>query len=248
MTAVLAIGRVTVRGLLPGRRIIGLGLVAIVPALILFLATGSQTDARAAEQAANLATTLLLGISMPVIALILSTSALGDEKDQDTLSFLAVRPIQRVAIAGAKLVAAWFVVFELLGFGALLMGVATGLVANEWGLIIPLLVASAIGALGYVAIFVPFGFVAKRATLIGLIYVFLWELSITSGLTGLAPSSIWKITLTAFFDMAPVDVGEVVTLIGDMAPGVGGAVAKMGILALLSLGVTTALLRYRDIT
>ncbi len=63
---------------------------------------------------------------------------------------------------------------------------------------------------------------------------------------GAAASSIWRIGLTAYADLNDGLPRGVDDLLANLAPGVGGALAKALVLAAVSIGVTTWLLRKRD--
>lgn len=189
---------------------------------------------------------LFLAVALPVTALITAGAALGDEREENTMPFLLVKPLPRWVVAVSSLLASisTVVVVSLVGIAlAWFLGArATGDNTIGW----PMFVAMIIVAVAYAAVFLPIGLLARRSTLIGLAYILIWEGIISRVVDGAAASSIWRIGLTAYADLAndlPRDVDD---LLGTLTPGVGGAFAKALVLATISIAVTTWLLRKRD--
>ncbi|HZJ47593.1 MAG TPA: hypothetical protein VFD97_00990, partial [Acidimicrobiia bacterium] len=110
----------------------------------------------------------------------------------------------------------------------------------------PAVVALTVSALSYGAVFIPIGYLFRRGTLIGLVYVFFWEAIMASAVATLASSSLWRIGLAAYLGLLAGPAQEFVDLLGPVQPGVGGAFVKAAVLTVLSLVVTTWLLRSRD--
>lgn len=246
MTALVAIVRVTTRQLLGRRRIIALSLLSMIAPFIYFMASGAS-GGQSLEEYFGILVGFQFGIVMAVITIVVASSSLGDERRQQTLSFLVVRPLPRVTIAAAKLLTAWLVSFLVTATGTLTMAILKGWRDGTWEYLVPTMVALAIGTLGYAALFMPFGYLVSRATVIGMVYVFLWELAITTPLTALAPTSVWKTTNVALAGMvsdAGFDFGPT---LGNMAPGAGGSIVKFLVLATISVVLTSVLLRRRDI-
>ena len=246
MNAQLAIMRITAQRLITRKRIIGLILFASVPALVVLLAmTGDRGPDRLASLYHDMTFAVLLAVALPVVAIINATGALGDERRSNTMPFLALKPIRRWQIAlsttlasvGATLVVAVVGV----GLGWLIAGWATG----DWGIGRGPAVAAFVAAIGYGTIFVPIGLLTRRATVIGLIYLFLWETIFTNAIAGLAPTSLNHIALSAYADLAP-NIGAIETL-GNLEPGAGKALLKVAVVALVSLAFTTWALRKRDL-
>ena len=92
---------------LTGRpRLIIIGLLAIVPVL-LGLAVRLSDDGPNADELDNALLALLYGAAvLPIIALTVSTAALGNDLEDRTLSNLTLRPVPRWQIILPKLAAA----------------------------------------------------------------------------------------------------------------------------------------------
>jgi ABC-2 type transport system permease protein len=125
--------------------------------------------------------------------------------------------------------------------GFLAMGILTG----SWGLAIPALGLYAAAAIGYTAVFVPLGYLFTRAVLVGLAYVFVWEGIITSFVTGLSASSVWRTAMSIYADILVLPEDALGTL-GPVAPGVGGGVLKLAGTVLVGVTALTWALRKRD--
>ena len=236
------------RQLLGWRRVAGLGLLMLVPVVVTLAVVGDLGDAAALRRFHEAPFATLMLVALPVVALILGAAALGDERRDQTLSFLLVRPLKREAIVGAKLLSGWLATVLLVGGGAALSGLVMGLSAGRGDVLVPLLVAVAISTLGYASIFVLLGYVTGRAVLYGLAYVFIWESGITGAVDALATVSLWRIGLSAYVDMVPESRPQLRDVLGNLTPGVWGAAAKVVVIADLALAIGGLLLRHRDAT
>lgn len=266
MTRVLAIARVTIYGLIGRRRSIGLILLGLIPALI--LAIYGLTETRAGDLA-NRETReffrqgilpMVLGVTVPITALVLAAASLGDERQQKTISYIAMRPIRREAIAASKLVAAWISAFLIAGLGALATALVFGWAADSWDEIPAILVATAVTTLGFVAVFQVVGFVTDRAVIIGLGYLLIWEGIVTGAASQVATTSLWRIGASAYAGIVAGEhwgrstqllgsevVADLEDLLSGVNPGAGGAITKVVVLALISIVVTGYLMRERDL-
>ena len=113
-----------------------------------------------------------------------------------------------------------------------------------------IVIGTLIAVAGYSAVFMPLGYLTERATLIGFIYIFVWEAAVAGIILGLSGTSLWRIAASAFEALATggLDADIIEAATGSLVPGVGGAVIKMGALCLISVLVTGWLLRTRDLT
>jgi len=246
MNAQLAIIRVTLRRLITRKRMIGFILFASIPALVLlFASTGDRGPERLAELYHNTTFGILLVVALPVIAIVNATGALGDERRSHTMPFLALKPIPRWSIALSTMVASvgatLVVALVGVGLGWLVAGSTTGI----WDIGRGPAMAALVTAIGYGTIFVPIGLLTRRATVIGLIYLFLWESSFANAVGALAPTSLGHIALSAYVDLAPgMDFAD---SLGTLEPGAGKALTKVLVVSLVSLAFTTWALRKRDL-
>ncbi|MDH3425465.1 MAG: ABC transporter permease [Acidimicrobiia bacterium] len=247
MKAFLLIVRLTVRQLLGGKRIWALGALAALPAVVMFFGGRDRTAEDAFEffHEAPLATMFL--VVLPIIPLILGAAALGDERRQHTLSFIALRPLPRWNIVVAKLTGAWVASFAVTGSGSLLLAVALGTSGGGWGPTLPVVLGAAISTLAYAALFIVLGYLFERAVIFGLAYIFLWEAVFTSSAPGLAPASLGRIGLSAYAALVDGAPRLLADPLGSLAPGAGGAILKTAFLAALVVAGLSRLFVKRDL-
>ena len=248
MTGPLAIVRVTLRQLLGGRRLLVLGLLGLIPGIIVWLTTANRTAEGVFDvyhDGGPIATLFL--VVMPITSIVLGSAALGDERRDGTLSFLVVRPLPRSAITTAKLIAAWIAAATVSAMSGAFAAVAVSVRASDWSTFVPTIVGLAIGAGCYTAVFIVFGHLTSRAVLMGLIYLFVWETGISFGAPALSNISLFRIGLSAYAALVPESQSALAEPLGAIAPGVGGAIAKLVVLGVLAVFATASLLRNRDI-
>lgn len=259
MSAFLAIIRVTFRQTLRPRRAIGLLLLSgSVAGMYLLFMIGTRSSAGSLASQREVAFETFIGMTVgvfmnivvPVVTLIIATSVMGDERRDNTMSFLVLRPISRFTIGAAKVVAGFIESLALTGIGAAAFGILVGIKIDTFAYFVPLLVGTAIGTAAYAAIFVPLGYLLKRATLIGLTYVFIWENGIAAAVPALASLSPWRIGVSAMAGLAPSDFFELVPAdfaLGSLSPGAGGAAMKAAVLIVLSATAVAVIMRRRDL-
>jgi ABC-2 type transport system permease protein len=255
MTAAVAVTVRTSASLLGMKRLVGFGLLEIGPALIYLASSARVVSTELPERITAFAATLFFPLVVPVVTVVLAANALGGERRDGTLSFLVLRPIPRSAISAAKITGAATATIVLNAIGALALGLVHVLIGGSAALIPPLLVGAAVASLVYTAVFLPFGFLTERAVIVGLIFVFVFEGAIVTALSGLATLSPWRIGFSAFAGLLPEAVSAIHDVdttidaaLGNVAPGMGGAVIKAAVLVFLSAARTTWLLRSRDLT
>ena len=259
MTRFFAIIRVTLLQLVGRRRSIGLLVLAALPAVILLL-VGFNADERDTEEFfRTVILFLVLGVTTPIISIILGAGSLGDERAQKTISYLALRPIRREVIATAKLVAAWIASFLVSGAGAVLTATALGITIGSWDEMLAIVVATAITSLGFVAVMQVIGYITDRAVVIGLAYLLIWEGIVTSAASQVATTSIWRMGVSAYAGIVAGDhwgsalgleaqvVADLKDLLSGVLPGAWGAAFKVLAIAVASVAALGVFMRDRDL-
>lgn len=247
MRAWTAVLRATIRQLLGGKRTVFLGLLALIPAVVTFLATTNTSPSGAFRTFHDAPVAILFLIVLPIASLVLGSAALGDERRDGTLSFLVLRPMRRSAITSAKLAAAWIAAVAVSGFAAAAAAVVVAGRVDDWAMLIPLLVGAALSCAAYTSVFLVLGHLTSRAVLAGLVYLFLWESGISFAAESLANVSLFRIGLSAYAGMvdgAPIILDDV---LGSLSPGPGGAALKAAVIAVLAVGGAASLLARRDL-
>jgi ABC-2 type transport system permease protein len=216
--------RLTLRQLLRGKRPLALSLVPLLPALLALAYAVSGTASRQ-DAYSSILGQLLLPSAASFVSLVLGASAIGDERDDGTILYLASTPLPRLSITLAKLLAAWTATLVVCLPGLLLStwltmgfdGAATG-----WALL-----ALADTTLAYCAVFALLSLLVRRPVVIGFVYILFWEGSIAA----VAPSAD-KLSIAAY--------GRV--LVAQAAPDASpfNAPDVSGLVALLLLAAVTA--------
>ena len=179
---------------------------------------------------------LLVAVVLPLVVAILATTALGDDVEDRTLSYILLRPVPRWQIVAAKYVS----VVVLSAVPLLLMGAAMAGVAligesedlNDYENVIrPILgvvAGLALGVLAYSAAFMWLGLISGQALGLAIVYVFVWEgaaANIFSGIRYLSIRSYSLITMreaggSTLYEISPVAGAEI-----GVAVALGGAAA-----------------------
>lgn len=113
-----------------------------------------------------------LVLVVPVVALVFASASLGDGREDGTLVYLWLRPMDRLPVV----IGAFFASITVsLPLTVVPMAIAAAVGGSGSDGIIATVVASGVGVLGYSALFVLFGLLVKNAIIWGLAYVLLWE-------------------------------------------------------------------------
>ena len=169
--------------LLAGRRLLIVPLVALPLVLVAVFAAGADTDPTTFTL--DLYRQFVLPVLLPVVSLVFSTSALGAELRDGTVTNILLKPLPRPAILGAKYLAAVLATLQVLlpAVVAAHLIVAGGLGSTD--LLAGMVLASVVGALAYCALGMLLSLLMARAVLVGLVYALLWEGAVVS----VAPSA-----------------------------------------------------------
>lgn len=192
---------VVLRQLVSTGRIVALVMLALTTTVAGF-AIGTS-DTASITDAAGMIGNLGLAVVVPVVALVFGGAALGDLREDKTLVYLWLRPMQRFPIVlGAALAALTLVVpvsIPAVVFGAALTGAGEGIVGAT-------LLATLIASIAYVAVFTFFGVWLRRYIVWGLAYILIWEGFIALGGAGVAQFAIRKYTRSILADITGADL------------------------------------------
>jgi hypothetical protein len=100
----------------------------------------------------------------------------------------------------------------------------------------------------YSTLFVLVGNVLARATLVGLFYVLFFESVIVEELPRLGGASLWRISLGATLEAMPAHFPSYALLgaVGEWVPSIGSAMIVTAVIAALTIGTCTILLKRTD--
>ena len=232
------------RRLMRRGRVFWLVLLASVPGLIIAVA-GIDIDRQDMVEA-FVTIMLSVGFTYAIAALILTVSTLRDERDAGTLPYIYMRPMSRLSLALSSLLAG-VMAAATIAVGGWLSTVIAGLAHGaEMSVIMPGAALLLAAAVGYAAVFVPVGYLFSRSVLVGLGYLILVEFALSGLVSGLAQLSIWRIAGSIYLDLVGSEGIEAAVLLGAVAPGVGGGLAKLAVVVVLGIGLLTWALRTRD--
>ena len=157
-----------------------------------------------------------------VVTMTLATSAFGNEVEDRTLSYLALKPLPRshivlpkmmasVAVVGPPLIASGLVVVVVALEGRLGMGLAVG-------------AGLAAAAVAYSAIFTRAGLVTSHALGFALVYVFLWEGVIARFATGVSYLSVRSYALAIMHGVDETGLSALEDTAIELPAAIGGAI------------------------
>lgn len=192
------IAGVTLRQLVRQRRMLLLVLLALVPVLVAILfrfAADADGENDAAQFATGILATFVVSLVLPLTALLIGTSALGQDLEEGTVAYLLAKPLARWKVIVAKTLAAWVLTVAVVLISVIGAG-TVALVGEEGTSLIPAFaVATVAGALAYVVVFVALSLRFSRALIIGLAYVFVWEAVLQQFITGVRFLSVSAYTI-----------------------------------------------------
>lgn len=221
-----ALFRLALRRLLLRKRSL---LLAFAPLLAALVAVVQAADGTADAAAfASLMEQLFLPTVLPFLALVIGSSAIGEERDDGTILYLASTPLPRFAIALPAIVAAALTTVVLCVPGlAIVIALSPGsdfsVTSALWAV-----AAVAVAACAYAAAFGALSLRVKRPVVIGLIYVLFWEGSIAT----FAPSARW-LSLGAY--ARAIVAGGLPSSTDFNVPAIGGFAAVAVLTAVAAL-------------
>ena len=171
--------RLTLRSILDGRKPLALVLLALVPvAAAVVFSTAGHIDPRIFW--ARLLQRLVIPTVTAFVAVVLGASAIGDEREDGTILYLAATPLSRLTLVLTKVLASWTASMALLAPAVVVAGViGLGDRASAEQILWPLL-GVALSALCYCAVTAWLSLLSRRPVLIGALYILLWEGSIAT--------------------------------------------------------------------
>jgi ABC-2 type transport system permease protein len=175
LSPVWALYVLTLRQHLHGRRWIVMAVLFLLPAGLAVLIRATAPDAPAAVIEFLLAFLFIPQALLPLVALVYATGIIQDEQEEQTLTYLLIRPIRRWTIYLVKLLATLTTtilltaVFTVLTYVAVYVGGASG------GVDVPRRCLTAVGIHGlsvgtYCCLFGLIGLYTRRALVAGILY------------------------------------------------------------------------------
>ena len=203
---IAVITSVTLKALLSRRRAVLMVLLCLIPVGLALLARFRGLPGDAVDRAVAVIELLIVRTVLPLVALVLGTSAIGSELEDGTAIHLLTKPVARWRIVVGKLLAAAPTAALLVVGSTLATGLLIGGERGSGPVTIALSIAVAIGALLYVTVFVALSVVTSRALIVGLIYVVIWEGLLAGLFEGTQALSIRQYTMAIAAALDPSGV------------------------------------------
>lgn len=229
---------------LRGKRFLGTGALAAVGGIAAWVSmAGLDTDDSVGVY--QVVTASVPAATLSIALLILATATLRDERDGGTLPYVFVTPISAATFAWSSTAASLVAALTVALVGWLPGWIGSWIITGSATVAVPALALYAAAAVGYSAVFVPLGYLFDRTLIIGLAYIFVWEGILASAVTGIAPSSIWRIAMSAYADLDQLH-RDALDVLGSVQPGRWGAAATLLVLTGVGAVVLTWAVRSRD--
>jgi len=193
--AVIEISKVTVRQLMGRRRTLLLLLLSALPILLAFAFRSSESVEldRYTRTSYNAITVTIL---MPLVAILFGAGAFGSEIDDGTVVYLLAKPLGRVWIVLAKAVSASVLAVLLTGVSTAVAGfIALNSLADAAKIVESMVLGVIVGSVCYAVLFLAVSLFTRRALVIGIGYMLIWEGALSSLLSGIANFSIRQYSL-----------------------------------------------------
>ena len=187
--------RLTLRQLLGRWRVLLIVFLASLPTLIVLLVKWQDPENAVYNQefVQGMIDAMIVGGIMPIVTMTVAAAAFGNELEDRTLYYLVLKPVSRVHIVFAKLIATLVLAAPVVVASGV---VATALVGADAGAVLTVGIALLAGVAAYASIFTWAGLITPRALSYGLVYVLVWEGILSSFLTGVRYLSVRGYTLS----------------------------------------------------
>jgi ABC-2 type transport system permease protein len=214
---------VIVRQLITRGRVIALTLLALV-ATVAGFALG-RGDA-SLDDAVRLIGALGFAVVVPVVALVFGGASIGDLREDKTLVYFWLRPMNRWPIVVGAALAAMTVTAPVTLVPLLAAAILTGVGSD---IVVGTLIAGVVGVIAYVCVFTMLGICLKKFIVWGLAYILIWEGFIAQAGSGVAQFALRKYTRSILVDRtgADLDLADFSLAVGVIVPLVVAVVALL---------------------
>jgi ABC-2 type transport system permease protein len=181
LTGIFTVVRITVARQSRGGRLLVIALLFSLPIILAILTRRFQASYRASEAEAVLIWGLLFQALVPLTALLFAAGMVQDDVEEQTLTYLLIRPISRWAIYLGKLAATFSVALvRAVIFVTIALAVIYWGEEPLWKTVLPgralrTAVLLALSLSAYVTIFGFLGLWVRRTLVIGAIYIVVFE-------------------------------------------------------------------------
>lgn len=237
MTAVVLTYRLLWRQLVTRGRVLALLAVGVGVVLVAWAVGAADDIDDQLEAAVGVIAGLGFTVVVPIVSLVFASAALGDAREDGTLVYLWLRPIDRWPIV----VGAWLAAITVslpLTIGPLALAAAVS--GGGADLVTATVVACVVGVVAYTAVFTLLGLLVRNSIVWGLGYILIWE----GVISGLAPSAA-NLALAGYTRSIITDLTDVELALGGKSLGV--AVLVLLVVAVAALALASRRLRDMDV-
>ena len=232
LTYGLVIRQLVTRGRVIGLLVVGAMVVAIAAAV-----GASDADGDELERGVRLISDLGFTALVPIVALVFAGASLGDMREDGTLVYLWLRPMDRWPVVIGAWAAAVTVSVPLTLVPLIVSAVVVGAGGGLTGATI---IAALVGTVVYSALFVLLGLLVKNAIVWGLAYVLLWEGLVAGFGTFAARLAVRGYTRSIITSRTGVDLD-----LGDLTLAAGVAVPL--VVAVVAIALSSARLQSMEV-
>lgn len=220
--------RLLLRQLVTRGRLVALLTVGIAVTLVAWAVGASDRTDDPLESAVQVISNLGFGVLVPVVALVFASASLGDAREDGTLVYLWLRPMDRWPVVVGAWLAAITVSLPLtvvpLAASAVLSGGGAELVGATS-------LAAFVGVIAYSALFVLLGLLVKNSIVWGLGYVLVWE-----GIVAAFGSFAARLAIRGYTRSILTSITEIDLDLGDLPLAAAVVVPLLAAVAALLLG------------
>jgi ABC-2 type transport system permease protein len=180
------------------RFVVGLALIPILFSLIYILDDSTDT---AREFFNQILQNVIFPTILPLAALILATTALGDEIEDRTMVYLVLKPISRLRIVVEKYTAVVQTAVAALWVGLILTWLVTarGEAFDSADMLVAAAIAALVGVVGYGALFLALSLIIPRTLIVGIVYILIWESFLSRLIPGASLLSIRNYIISIYY-------------------------------------------------
>lgn len=222
----VAVARITLSSplhVLRGRRLLALGLLSfLAPALVIALRSFGVRDVLGAEMYRNFVSAFYVNGVFPLTCLFLGAAAIGDDIDDGTILYLRLRPLPRAAIVLGRFFAAVFSSLALFVPSLVLLyvlqvgGAGWEFVGRYWKLCLGACLGATAATIGYCAIFLLLGLIARRAVIYGVVVTAIQgSLLAVVGPAAWLSVNLYVLTILDQFGMNGEEIGDLLLALED---------------------------------
>ena len=200
VSALAALFVLTLRQNLRGRRLLVMSLLFLLPAVLAGAVKWAPHPPPPEMMEFLLIFNLIPHALAPLTALLYAGGIIQDEVEEQTLTYLLLRPFPRWAMYGTRLAAAWLTTSVLTGvFTTLALTVIYWNTPELWGEVLPRRAAMVAGVMalaqvGYCSLFGIFGLLTRWSLFVGLAYIIAFE-----GLLANFEAVVRRLTVNYYF-------------------------------------------------